>query len=98
MLETELQNRVRFAQQIAVADMDGKVWIHHSRLHGRVEQSTDKPVAEVFSGMEQITETLISHSEFVDAANREVYATRLELDAGESALALLLISKPFDLA
>ena len=95
LLEIESRDRVRTAQQVVVLDPDWAVCFHDTRGQGRIEQSAGKPAIDVIAGIDKIKEALSKQAEFLDDTDRELYATRLQLAAGQSGLVFVLIRKPF---
>ena len=95
LLEIESRDRIRTAQQVVVLDPDWAVCFHDTRGQGRIEQSAGKPAVDVIAGIDKIKEALSKQAEFLDDTDRELYATRLQLAAGQSGLVFVLIRKPF---
>jgi hypothetical protein len=90
IIESELRERIRTAQQVIVIDASSTVWLHDARSQGPITESVGKPACEVIGDADQIAATLLKHSEFIDETDRELYATRLDLVPTEPGLVFVL--------
>ena len=95
ILEDETRNHLRTAQQVIALDPKNSIWVHDSPTHGPIEESVGRKAVEVIPGIDDIVKVISRRAEFVDDTNREIYATRLDLTAGEPGLIFVFLRKPF---
>ncbi len=89
------RDRIRTAQQVIVLDPSWTVWVHNTIARGRIDESTGKPAADLFAGVDRISEVLSKNTECVDEPDRELYATRLDLIPHVPGLIFLLVRTSF---